>query len=356
LHRQHFAIGGRSALQHIHALRPLIVEGTHMMNRKLPRRRFLHLAAGAAALPAVSRMARAQAYPTRPVRIVVGIAPGGSTTDILARLMGQWLSERLGQPFVVENRPGAGTNIAAEAVVRALPDGYTLLMIATANAINATFYDKLNFNFIRDIAPVAGVMRVPNVMVVNPSVPSKTVPEFVAYTKNNPGKINMASSGVGVSGHLAGELFKTMAGVDMVHVPYRGEPFSDLLAGRMHIMFGSLPPSLEYIRAGRLRALAVTTAHRSDKLPDIPTVGDFVPGYEASSFFGIGAPRNIAVHVIDRLNEEINAALRDPKFKARLDELGGTPLAGSPADFGKLIADETEKWGKVIRAANIKAE
>jgi tripartite-type tricarboxylate transporter receptor subunit TctC len=322
---------------------------------KTPRRRFLHLAAGAAALPAVSRFVWAQTYPTRPVRIIAGSAPGNAA-DIIGRLISQWLSEQLGQQFIVDNRPGAGSNIAAEAVVRAQADGYTLLMIATANAINATMYDRLNFSFIRDIAPVAGLIRVPNVMVVNTSVPAKTVLEFIDYAKANPGKINMASSGVGVSGHLAGELFMAMTGVYMLHVPYRGSTIPGLLSGEMQVAFDPVSSTIEYIRAGRLRALAVTTAMRSEQLPDIPTVGDFVPGYEASSFFGIGAPRNTPAEIINRLNQKINAGLTDPKLNGRLADLGGRMLPGSPADFAKLIADETEKWGKVIRAANIKPE
>jgi tripartite-type tricarboxylate transporter receptor subunit TctC len=323
---------------------------------KLPRRNFLHLAAGAAALPAVSRFAWAQAYPTRPVRIVVGFAPGGAF-EIVARLIGQWLSERLGQPFVIENRPGGGSNIATEAVVRAPPDGYTLLMVSSANAINATLYDKLNFNFIRDIAPVAGVLRGPYVLVVNPSVPTKSVPEFIAYAKANPGKINMASSGNGTAPHLAGELFKMMTGVTLVHVPYRGAgpALADLVGGQVQVMFGSIA-SIEYVRTGKLRALAVTTATRSEALPDLPTVGEFVPGYEASGLYGVGAPRNTPVAVIDKLNKEINAGLADPKLKARLADLGGAVLALSPTDFEKLIADETEKWGKVVKFTGIKAD
>ena len=288
---------------------------------------------------------------------IVGFAPGGAA-DIVARLIGQWLSERLGQPFVIENRPGAGSNIATEAVVRAPADGYTLLLVTAANAINATLYDKLNFNFIRDIAPVASIIRVPLVMVVNPSVPAKTVPEFIAYAKANPGKINMASAGNGTAAHMAGELFKMMAGVDMVHVPYRGGGARAHRSAR-RTGAGHVRPhaaSIEYIKAGKLRALAVTTATRSEALPDIPTVGEFVPGYEASAWFGVGAPKNTPAEIVDKLNKEINAALADPKIKARLADLGGTVLAGSPADFGKLIADETEKWGKVIRAANIKPE
>ncbi len=324
---------------------------------KLPRRQFLHLAAGAAALPAVSRVAWAQAYPSRPVRVIVGFAAAGST-DILARLMGQWLSERLGQQFIVDNRPGASGNIAAEAGVRAPADGYTLLMVGAINAINATLYDKLNYNLIRDIAPVAGIIRAPNVMVVNPSVPANTVPGLIAYAKANPRKLNMASPGTGSSPHVSGELFKMMAGVDMVHVPYRsgGPALTDLLGGQVQVMFVTTVSSIEYIKAGRLRALAVTTATRSDALPDIPTVGEFVPGYEASTWFGVGAPKATPTEVVEKLNKEINAGLADPKIKARLADLGGTPLVVSPADFGKMIADETEKWRKVIRAANIKPE
>jgi tripartite-type tricarboxylate transporter receptor subunit TctC len=324
---------------------------------KLPRRNFLHLAAGAAALPAVSRVARAQAYPTRPVRIIIGFAPG-SASDIVARLVGQWLSEGLGQPFIIEHRPGAANNIATEAVVRAPPDGHTLLVVSSANAVNATFYDKLNYNFIRDIAPVAGIIVVPSVLVVHPSVPAKTVPEFIAYAKANPGKLTMASGGIGSGTHLAGELFKMMAGVNMVHVPYRGggPALTDLLGGQVQVMFPSTVSSIEYIRAGRLRALAVTTATRSDALPDVPTVGEFVPGYEASAWFGVGAPKATPAEIVEKLNKEINAGLADPKMKARLADVGGTALSGSPADFGKLIADETEKWGNVIRALNIKAD
>jgi tripartite-type tricarboxylate transporter receptor subunit TctC len=324
---------------------------------KLPRRRFLHLAAGAAALPAVSRITWAQTYPTRPVRIIAATAPGGGP-DILARLMGQRLSERLGQPFVIENRPGAGTNIGTEAVVRAPPDGYTFLLVSTSNAINAALYDKLNFNFLRDIAPVAGIIRQPLVMVVNPSVPAKTVHEFTAYAKANPGKINFGSPGIGTPGHVAGELFKMMAGVDLVHVPYRGggPVMTDLLGGQVQVLFGSTSLTVEPIRAGKLRPLAMTTATRWEGLPDIPTVNDFVSGYEASAFVGIGGPRNTPAEIIDILNKEINAALADHKIKARLADLGGVALPGSPAEFGKLIAAETEKWGKVIRAANIKPD
>ena len=324
---------------------------------KLPRRKFLHLAAGAAALPAVSRVAWAQTYPTRPVRLIVPVAPAGAS-DITARLIGQWLLERLGQPFIIENRPGAGNSIGTEAVVRAPADGYTLLLVGGFNAVNATFYDKLNYNFIRDIAPVASIVRTPFVMVVNPSVPAKSVPEFIAYAKANPGRITFGSAGIGGSNHLAGELFKFMAGVNMVHVPYRGiaPALNDLLGGQVQVTFASMPSSIEYISAGRLRALAVTTVSRAEALQDIPTVGEFVPGYEASAWFGIGAPKATPAEIIEKLNKEVNAALADPRMKARIVDLGGDVLALSPADFGKLIADETEKWGKVIRALNIKAD
>ena len=325
---------------------------------KLPhRRQFLHLAAGAAALPALSRLAWAQTYPTRPVRIIVGL-PAGGGADITARLIGQWLSEHFGQQFIIENRPGAGTNVGTEAVVRAVPDGYTLLLVLPPNAINTTLYEKLNFDFIRDIVPVAGIMRTPLVMEVNPSFPAKTVAEFIAYAKANPGKINMASAGNGTSGHVAGELFKMMAGINMLHVPYRGgaPAITDLLGGQVQVLFDPVASSTEYIKAGKLRALAVTATTRSEAFPDIPTVADFVPGYEASAFFGVGAPKNTSTEIVDKLNKEINAGLADPKIKARLADLGGMVLALSPADFGKLIADETEKWGKVIRAANIKPE
>ncbi len=323
----------------------------------LPRRRFLHLAAGAVALPAVSRIAWAQTYPARPVRIIVGFSAGGPN-DILARLMGEWLSKRFSQPFVVENRPGAGSNLATEAVVRAPPDGYTLLLVGSPNAINTTLYDKLDFNFIRDIAPVASVIRGGLVMVVHPSVPAQTVPEFVAYAKANPGKLSYGSGGVGGITHITPELFKMMAGVDMVHVPYRGvaPALTDLLGGQVQLLFANPTQSIQHIGAGKLRALAITTATRSEALPDIPTVGESVPGYEASSFFGFGAPRNTPAEIINKLNKEIDAGLADPKIKARLADLDGTVLGGSPADFGKLVAEETEKWGKVIRAANIKPE
>jgi len=317
----------------------------------------LHLAAGAVALPAVSRIARAQAYPARPVRIIVPFAPAGSA-DITARLIGQWLSERLGQQFVIDNRPGGGTNIGTEAVVRAPPDGYTLLLATAANAVNATLYDKLNFNFIRDIAPVAGIIVVPNVMVVNPSVPAKSVLELIAYAKAHPGKINIASGPIGGPAHVTAELFKMMTGTDMLLVSYRGggPALTDLIGGQVQVMFPTAVSSIGYIRSGRLRALAVTAATRSDALPDLPTVSEFVPGFEASFWTGIGAPRNTPTEIVDKLNNEINAALADPNMKARLADLGGTVLAGSPADFGKLIADETEKWGNVIRALNIKAD
>ena len=323
---------------------------------KLPRRNFLHLAAGAAVLPAVSRLARAQDYPTRPVRVIVPFAPAG-TTDIVARLMGQWLSERLGQQFVIDNRPGGGGNIGTEAVVRASPDGYTLLMVGGWNAINATLYDKLSFNFIRDIMPVASIGSAPYVMVINPSLPAKTVPEFIAYAKANPGRISMASAGTGAPSHVSGELFKMMAGVNMVH-PYRGggPVMTDLLGGQVQVMFAPAPTSIEHIRSGKLRALAVTTATRSDALPDIPTVGEFVPGYEASNWYGVGIPKNTPAEIIDKLNKEINAGLADPKMKARLADLGGPVLALSPPDFAKLIAAETEKWGKVVKFLGIKAD
>ena len=324
---------------------------------KLSRRRFLQLAAGAAALPAVSRVAWAQTYPTRSVRLVVAAAPG-TAPDILARLMGQWLSERIGQPFVIDNRPGAGGNIGTEAVVKAAPDGYTLLLVGTQNAINATLFNKLNFNFIRDIAPVAGIIRQPLIMLVNPSFPAKTVPEFIAYAKANPGKISMASAGSGSSLHMAGELFKMMAGVDMVHVPYRGSPsaLTDLLGGQVQMMFGSVVASIKYIRSGKLRALAVTTSKRLEALPDIPAVGEFVPGYEATGFFGVGAPKNTPAAIIERLKKEVNAGLADPKIKARLADLDGTELPGSPAEFGKLIAAETEKWAKVVKFSGAKVD
>ena len=323
---------------------------------KLPRRNFLHLAAGAAALPAVSRFAWAQAYPTRPVRLIEGFG-AGSAPDVLARLIGQSLSEQLGQSFVVENRSGANSNIATDAVARASPDGYTLLLITSANAINATLYDKLNYNFIRDIVPIASIVRVPLVMEVHPSVPARTVAEFIAYAKANPGKINMASAATGGLTHVAGELFKMMAGVDLFHVPYRGaQVFPALLAGEAQVYVGPLLSSIGYVRAGNLRALAVTTTTRSPVLPDIPTLSETLPGYEASTWYGIGAPKNTPAEIIKRLNTQVNASLADANFQARLANLGATVLPGSPADFGKLIADETEKWAKVIKFAGIKPE
>jgi len=325
---------------------------------KLPRRRFLRLAAGAAALPAVSRIARAQTYPSRPVRVIVPFAPAG-TTDILARLIGQWLSEQLGQSFIVENRPGASTMIGTEAVVRAPADGYSLILAATASAINTTLYEKkISYDFLRDIAPVAGILRVPNVVVVHPSLPVRTIPELIAYAKANPGRINVESPGAGTSSHLAGELFKVMTGVDMIHVQYRGNgpALIDLLAGQVQVGFDTMPASIEYVRAGKLRALAVSTVTRSQTLPDLPTVSEFVPGYESSGYFGLGAPGKTPAEIIDKLNREVNAGLADPKLRAQLTDLGGMILAGSPADFRKLIDDETEKWGKVIRAANIKPD
>jgi tripartite-type tricarboxylate transporter receptor subunit TctC len=325
---------------------------------KLPhRRQFLHLAAGAAALLAAPRIARAQSYPSRPVRLIVPLVPAGAS-DITARLIGQWLSQRLGQQFVIDNRPGGGGNIGTEAAVRALADGYTLLLVGGLNAVNATFYDKLNYNFIRDIAPVASILRTPFVMVVNPTVPAKTVPEFIAYAKTSPGKIDYASAGTGTATHLTGELFKMMAGVDMVHVPYRGggPAFNDLLAGQVQVMFPTTVSSIGFIRAGRLRVLAVTGATRSDALPDIPTMEEFVPGFEASQWYGVGAPKATPAEIVEKLNKEINAGLADPNMKTRLADLGGTVLASSPADFGKLIAEETEKWGKVVSFTGIKAD
>ena len=324
---------------------------------KLARRRFLHLAAGATALPAASRFAWAQAYPSRPVRLIIGYPPGGSA-DITARLTGQWLSERLGQPVVIESRPGAATNLATEAVVRASPDGYTLLLVAPANAINATLYDKLSFDFLRDIVPVAGIIRFPNVVVVNPSLPIKTIPELIAYAKANPGKLNMASSGNGSTIHMSGELFKMLTGINMVHVPYRGgaPALTDLIAGQVHVMFDNIPTSAEHIKAGRLRGLAVTSAARSQVLPDLPTVADFLPGYEASAWYGLGVPRNTPDEVVDKINKGMNAVLADPKSQARFAELGASLLPGSPADFSRLVADETEKWGKVVRFSGAKPD
>ena len=322
----------------------------------LPRRKFLHFAAGAAALPATSQMVRAQAYPARPVAIIVGF-PAGGGSDMAARLTGQWLSQRLGQSFIIENRSGAGSNIAAEAAAQAVPDGYTLLLVTAANTINTTLHHNLSFNLIRDMVPIAGVMRVPNVMVVNPRVPASTVPEFIAYAKANPGKINMASGGYGTMIHVAGELFKMMANVDLVHVPYQGgaPALTDLVGGQVQVMFDLMSASIGFIRAGELRALAVTTANRSEVLPELPTLAEFLPGYEASSWHGLAAPRNTPSKIIDTLNRESNAGLADSKFKARLADFGGKPLAGSPTEFGKFIVEETTKWAKVIKSANIKA-
>ena len=323
---------------------------------KLPRRNFLHLAV-AAALPAVSRIAWAQAYPTKPVRVIVPFGTAG-VTDIIARLIGQWLSDRLGQQFVIENRPGAGGNIGTEAAVRAPADGYTLVVVGAPNAINATLYDKLSFDFIRDIAPVAPIVRFANVLDVNLSVPAKTLPEFILYAKLNPGKISMASVGVGAPSHVSGELFKMMAGVNMVHVPYRsaGAALTDLISGQVQVYFGSTASSIEHIKAGKIRALGVTTAARSEALPNVPTIAEFVPGYEATGWYGVGAPRSTPGEIIDKLNAEINAALADPNLQARLADLGGIVVKGSPADFGKLIAEETEKWGKVVKFTGIKPE
>jgi tripartite-type tricarboxylate transporter receptor subunit TctC len=324
---------------------------------KLPRRQFLRLAAAVAALPTVPRFATAQTYPTRPVRIIGGF-PAGSSPDIFARLIGQSLSERLGQQFAIENRPGAGSNIGTEAVVRAPPDGYTLLLATSANAINATLYNNLSFNFIHDVAPIATIVRFPHVMEVSPSFPAKTVPEFIAYAKAHPGKINMASAGSGTPQHVMGELFKVMAGVDMLHVPYRGvmAALTDLLGGQVQVIFDAVPLSSEYIKAGKLRPLAVTTATRWDGLPDVPTVSEFLPGYEATSWLGVGAPRNTPAEIVEKLNKEVNAALADPKIKARIADLGGMPLSSSPANFAGLIAEETEKWGKVVKFAGAKPD
>jgi tripartite-type tricarboxylate transporter receptor subunit TctC len=323
----------------------------------LQRREFLRLTVGAAAIQALAAVAMAQSYPTRPVHVIVGFPPGGAA-DTLARLLGQWLSERLGQPFIIENRPGAAGNIATEAAVKSPADGYTLLLVVANNAVNATLYDKLNFNFIRDIAPVASVARVPGSLDVNPSVPVRTVPEFIAYAKANPGKLNMGSSGVGSPQHVSGELFKMMTGVDLVHVPYRGGALAvaDLLAGQVQVVFDVLPESVGHIRAGKLRSLAVTTATRSEALPEVPTISDFVPGFETSAWFGIGAPRNTPIAIIDKLNIEINAALADPKLEARFADLGATVAPGSSSDFGKLVIDETEKWAKVIKFSGLKAD
>ena len=323
----------------------------------LPRRRFLQIAACAVALPAVSRVAKAQTYPSKPVRLIIGYPPGGSA-DITARLTGQWLSERLGQPVVVESRPGAATNLATEAVVRAAPDGYTLLLVAPANAINATLYDKLSFDFLRDIVSVAGIIRFPNVVVVNPSLPIKTIPELIAYAKANPGKLNMASSGNGSTIHMSGELFKMLTGINMVHVPYRGgaPALTDLISGQVQVMFDNIPTSAEHVRAGKLRGLAVTSAARSEVLPDLPTVADVLPGYEASAWYGLGAPKGTPDEIVDKVNKAMNEVLADPKSQARFKELGASLLPGSAADFGKLLAEETEKWGKVVKFAGVKPD
>jgi tripartite-type tricarboxylate transporter receptor subunit TctC len=322
---------------------------------QISRRKFLHLAAGTGALPVLSRTARAQAYPSRPVHIIVPYAAAGPN-DIVARVVCQWLSENLGQPFVIENRPGAGSNIGTEMVVHAPPDGYTVLVVSVSHAINATLYEKLSFNFVRDIAPVASIMRVPNVMVVNPSFPARSVREFIDYGKANPGKLNFASSGIGASNHMGGELFKFMTSLDMMHVPYRssGPALTDLISGQVQVMFDSIASAVEHIRSGRLRPLGVTTATKADALPEVPVIADTVPGYELSNWFGFGMPRNTPADVVMSFNKSVNEAIADPKLKARLAELGGILMPGSPADFGKLIAEETEKWGKVIRSANIK--
>ena len=324
---------------------------------KLLRRQFLKLAAVVAAAAAVPQFASALDYPTRPVRIIAGFAAGGGV-DVTARLIGQWLTDRLGQSFVIENRPGAGGNIGTEAVVNAAPDGYTLLLATVPNAVNASLYEKLNFNFIRDIVPVAGIIRVPMVILLNPSVPAATVAEFISHAKANPDKVNMASAGNGSAPHMAGELFKTMAGVNLVHVPYRGQgpALTDLLGGQVQVLFAATPGTTEYITTAKLRALAVTSASRAEMLPELKTVADFVPGYEASQWYGIGAPRNTPVEIVDKLNKEINAAIADPAMKARFAAIGGEPLGGPPAEFGKLISEETEKWGRVVRAAGIKPE
>jgi tripartite-type tricarboxylate transporter receptor subunit TctC len=323
---------------------------------KLPRRKFLHFAAGAAALLPASRFGWAQAYPTRPVRLIVGFPPGGGA-DITARIIAQSLSERLGQPFIIENRPGAGSNIGTEAVVRASPDGYTLLLAINPNAVNATLYDKLNYNFVRDIVPVASISQSPNIMVVPPPFPAKTIAEFIAYAKANPGRITMATGGNGATAHMAGELFRMMAGIDLLRVPYRGAApaLTDLLAGQVQVMFPTMPSAIEYVRAGSLRALAVTTS-RSDALPDIPAVKEFVPGYEATTWYGIGAPKKTPAEIVERLNKEINAAIADPKLKARLADLGAEPLSMTSGEFASFIVEETEKWGNVVKFAGIKPE
>jgi tripartite-type tricarboxylate transporter receptor subunit TctC len=324
---------------------------------KFPRRQFLHLAAGAALLPALSRSAGAQSYPTRPIRLIIGYTPGGSA-DLTARLMGQWLSERLGQSFVIENRPGGGTNIATEAALRAAPDGYTLLLVAPANAINATLYSKLNFNFLQEMEPIAGIIRFPNVVVVNPEVPVKTIPELIAYAKANPGKLNMASSGNGSTIHMSGELFKMLTGIDMLHVPYRGgaPALTDLLSGQVQVMFDNIPTCAEHVKSGKLRGLAVTSTTRSDVLPDLPTVADFLPGYEASAWYGLAAPKGTPPEIVQTLNKAVNAILADPAAKARFAEIGAILLPGSAAEFGKLVADETDKWGKVVKFAGARVD
>ena len=324
---------------------------------KLSRRHLLQLASGVIALPPTSWLAHAQTWPNRPVRLIIGYTPGGSA-DLTARLMGQWLSEKLGQSFVVENRPGGGTNIATEAVLRAPPDGYTLLLVAPANAINATLYDKLNFNFIKEVEPIAGLIRFPNVVVVNPSVPVKTIPELIAYAKANPGKLNMASSGNGSTIHMSGELFKMLTDVNMVHVPYRGgaPALTDLIAGQVQVMFDNIPTCAEHVKSGKLRGLAVTSTTRSEVLPDLPTVADFLPGYEASAWYGLAAPKGTPPEIVDRLNKAVNEILADPKVKAKFSEYGAILLPGSSADFGKLLTDETEKWGKVVKFAGAKVD
>src|SRR5262245_10749611 len=327
------------------------------MAMKLPRRQFLHLAAGVAALPAISRSAFAQTYPARPVRVIVATA-AGATTDITAPVIGRWLSDRPGPQCVIENRPGGGNNIGTEAVVRAPADGYTLLLVNSVNAINATLFEKLSYNFINDIAPVAGFLRVPMVLQVNPAVPARTAPEFIAYAKANPGKINMASAGIGSTPHVAGELFKMMAGLNMLHVPYRGgaAAITDLIGGQVQVMIAPITGPLEHIRAGKLRGLAVTTTARSEALPDLPTLDTFVPGYEASPWYGLGAPKNTPTEIVDKLNREINAAFADPRMTRQIAELGGTPLVGSAADFGNLIVEETAKWGKVVKFSGTRPE
>ena len=346
--------GSEPAGKVLGGINEFIVEEARM---NFSRRRFFRMAAGAAMLPAASRLARADPYPTHPIRLIVGYTPGGSA-DLTSRLMGQWLSERLGQSFIIENRPGGGTNIATEAALRAPPDGYTLLLAAPANAINATLYDKLNFNFLRDSEPVAGIIRFPNVVVVNPSVPVQSIPELIAYAKANPGKLNMASSGNGSTIHMSGELFKMLTGTNMVHVPYRGgaPALTDLIAGQVHVMFDNIPTCAEHVKSGKLRGLAVTSTTRSDVLPDLPPVADFLPGYEASAWYGIAAAKNTPADIIDRLNKETNAVLAGPTAKTRFKELGAFLLPGSAAEFGKLLADETDKWGKVVKFAGAKVD